>query len=268
MPNSPRRRAVGSAPAALALVAAIGLAACAAPSLRTAGPPMSPQEVYSSLLGRNAGLSSVRAVAEVRISFGGRDVSLPGVLLLDASGGFRLDLLDPLDRPLTMLFVENGRIVQYRPAQGLAASLGVFPAECRGVAPGDWVKAVIASSLGPVAGERLRVRGLWGGERSLERYRGGALWQSVRYREEDGGLVPRLYSWYCAEESVLQLRLREWVGDSGGRLPSRIEIDYPKAGLAVRIELREVERNPPPTGQPLSPRLGSDVRWTTWNLPR
>ena len=51
-------------------------------------------------------------------------------------------------------------------------------------------------------------------------------------------------------------------------LPSRIEVDYPKAGLSVTVELREIEGNPPATGQPLRPEIGADVRWATWNLPR
>jgi hypothetical protein len=249
-------------------VALIALAGCAVPRDRAEGPSPSPLEVYRAVLGRNEGLVAVRAVAEVRIAFAGREASLPGVLLLDAYGGFRLELLDPLDRPLAMLFVEEGRIVQYRPAQRLAASLSVLPAGCRSVDPGDWVAAVIASSLAPVAGERLGVRGLWGGERSLERRRDGELRQSVRYRTEEGESRPRLISWYCAEEAVLQLRLSEWLVASGWRLPSRIDVDYPNAGLEVRIELRDVEGNPPPTGQPLRPPIGDDVRWTTWNLPR
>lgn len=267
MPSAPRRSR--RARAALALGALVALAGgCAAPLQQGEGPPPSPLEVYRAVLGRNQGLQSVRAVAEVGVAFAGREVSLPGVLILDAFGGFRLDLLDPLDRPVAMLFVDEGRIVQYRPAQRQAASLGVFPQQCRGVDPADWVAAVIASSLGPVAGERLGVRAHWGGERSLERLRDGALRQSVRYRLEGGEPQPRLVSWYCDDEPVLQVRLREWLAGPGWRLPSRIAVDYPKAGLSVTVELREIEANPPPTGQPLRPEIGDDVRWTTWNLPR
>lgn len=266
MPSGPRRSRIARAAAAL-LPLAVLAGGCAAP-LRQGETPPNPLEVYRAVLGRNQGLQSVRAVAEVGVAFGGRTVSLPGVLILDAYGGFRLDLLDPLDRPLALLFVDEGRIVQYRPGQRQAASLGVFPAQCRGVDPADWVGAVIASSLAPVAGERLGVRAHWGGERSLERLRDGELRQSVRYRVEGGEALPRLASWYCGDEPVLQVRLRDWLAGPGWRLPSRFEVDYPKAGLSVTVELREIEGNPPPTGQPLRPAIGDDVRWTTWNLPR
>jgi hypothetical protein len=67
---------------------------------------------------------------------------------------------------------------------------------------------------------------------------------------------------------VLQLRVREWIASGAWELPSRFEIEYPKAGLAVRIELREIEGNPPPTGQPFRPRLGPEIGWSSWNLPR
>ncbi len=261
---SRRLRAAGTVLAATVL----GLAGCASQRLATPGPVRTPGETYRSLLGRNAGLSSLRAVAETRISFAGKEVSLPGVLLLDALGGFRLDLLDPLDRPLAILFVEGGRIVHYRPGPGLAASLGVFPGECRGVDPADWVSAILASSIVTVAGESLVDTTLWGGGRILELRRGGELHQSIRYANEAGQALPRQISWYCGEDPVLQVRLREWVRSTAWQLPSRFDIQFPKAGLEIRVELSEIEGNPPPSDQPLRPRLGSEIRWTTWNLPQ
>ena len=169
MRRSPRRSRSPLARAAVAIAAAavLGLSACASQRPASAGPAPASGEVYRALLGHNIGLNSVRAVAEARISFAGQEVSLPGVLLLDSFGGFRLDLLDPLDRPLAILFVEGGRIVHYRPGPRLAASLGVFPDGCRGVDPADWVTALLASSLGPVAGESLADSGLWGSGRAL-----------------------------------------------------------------------------------------------------
>jgi hypothetical protein len=270
VPKSLRRSRRAAAPAAAALLAAaaLALAGCAARRPPSAGPAPSPEAVFRSLLGRNPGLSSVRAVAEASISFAAREVTLPGVLALDALGGFRLELLDPLDRPLAIVFAEEGRVVQYRPSQGLASSLAVFPADCRGVDPADWVSAIVGSSLAPVAGERLADRALWGADRSLERSRGDELRQSVRYRGGGGNPRPSSISWYCGEEPVLQLRVREWIASGAWELPSRFEIEYPKAGLAVRIELREIEGNPPPTGQPFRPRLGPEIGWSSWNLPR
>lgn len=263
-----RRRSAAVGAAAIA-VAVIGLAGCAALRTGSSAPSPAPGEVYAALLGRNPGLTSVRAVVETRISFAGREVSLPGVLLLDSAGGFRVDLLDPLDRPLAMLFVDGGRIVTYRPGPGLAASLGVFPEECRGVDPADWVAAILASSSGPAVGERLVDRGFWGANRVLERHRDGALRQSIRYRRDGSPAAPSQFSWYCGgEDAVLRLRIRDWAHDGAWRLPSRFEITFPKAGLAIGMELSEIEANPPPSNQPLRPRLGADTRWTAWKLPQ
>lgn len=269
MPSGPRPSVRAARPAAALLAAAaIGLAGCAGQRSATAVPAPAPEEIYRSLLGHNPGLSSLRAVAEARISFAGREVSLPGVLSLDVLEGFRLDLLDPLDRPLAIMFVDEGRIVQYRPASRFAASLAVFPAACRGVDPGDWTQPVLASSIGPVAGERLEDRSAWGGDRILERRRGGELRQSLRYRLTEGGTRASHVSWYCGEEEVLRLRLRDWLEGSSWQLPARLEIEYPGAGLAVRIDLKDVEGNPPSSRQPLRPPVGADTRWSTWNLPR
>lgn len=270
MPRSPRRSGSLLARAAGAIVAtvALGLHGCASHRPGPEGQAPTPGAVYRSLLGHNIGLSSMRAVAEARISFAGQEVSLPGVLLLDSFGGFRLDLLDPLDRPLAILFAEGGRIVHYRPGPRLAASLGVFPEGCRGVGPADWVAAILASSADPVAGERLVDSGSWGSGRILARHRGSGLYQSVQYRNEDGQTLPRRISWYCEDDPVLQVWLREWVSGPGWRLPSRFEIQFPKTGLGIRMELSEIEANPPPSNQPLLPRLGSEIRWTTWNLPQ
>lgn len=270
MPNRPPRRGAPLARASGALAAALvfGLAGCATPRPAGTVPAPAPVEVFRSLLGHNVGLTSLRAVAETRISFAGREVSLPGVLVLDSYGGFRLDLLDPLDRPLAILFADGGRIVHYRPGPQLAASLGVFPEGCGGVDPADWVSAVLASRVGPVAGERLIDRGFWGSGRTLEIDRGGKIHQSVRYGNDAGSALPRLISWYCEQDPVLQLRLREWARGPDWRLPSRFEIEFSRAGLAIRVELSEIEANPPASSQPFLPRLGSAVRWTGWNLPQ
>lgn len=270
MPRSPRRSSSPLARAAAAIVAAaaLGLIGCASQRPAASGPAPAPGEVYRALLGHNSGLTSVRAVAEARISFAGREVSLPGVLVLDSYGGFRLDLLDPLDRPMAILFSEGGRIVHYRPGQQLAASLGVFPEGCRGVDPADWVPAILASSIVPVAGERLVDKRFWGIGSALELHRDGKLRQSVRYGNDAGQSTPRQISWYCEEDPVLQVRLREWVQGSTWRLPSRFDVEFPKAGLAIVMELSEIEANPPPSNQPLLPRLGPEIRWTAWNLPQ
>jgi hypothetical protein len=252
-------------PVLLAALIAVSAGGCLGQK-PAAGPERSPAEAYGLLLGANPGLSSLRVVVEARLTYAGRRISLPGVLLLDSLGGFRLDLLDPLDKPVAMIFSEGGRIVQYRPGTGVAASLGVLPGDCRGVAPEDWVPAVLASSSGPGPGEALAVRPLWG-DRLLERSRDGAVRQSVRYREEEGGPQPRLFTWYCAGDAVLQMKVRGWAQGGGRRVPSAVEISYVKAGLDVAVELREVESNPALSATSLRPRLAEGTRWTVWRLP-
>ena len=262
MCHSPRRRWVILA----ALCVAASAAGCA--STRTSGElERSPEEISATIFSGNAGLRSLRAVVEARFSYAGRDVTVPGVLLLDALEGFRLDLLDPLDRPLAMLFTEGPRIVQLRPGAGIAASLGVFPAACS-VGPRDWVAGVIASNAALGGGEVLSVRGLFGGDRSLDRSRGREVRQSVRFKMENGEPVPLLFSWYCGDDPAMQLRVREWVQAGGWRIPRVIEVRYLLAGFAVKMELREIEGNPALGGQPLQPRLPDTTRWTTWRLPQ
>ena len=250
-----------------ALAALFAAAAAGCVPKPPAGTERSPGEVYARLLGANPGLTSLRAVVEARLSYAGRRVSLPGVLLLDALGGFRLDLLDPLDRPVAMFFSEGGRIVQYRSATGVAASLGVFPGDCRAVAPEDWVAAVLASSTAPAPGERLSVRRFFSGDPLLERWRQGALYQTVRFREAGDDLQARRATWYCEDEPVLEMKIPSSVAAGERRLPSTLEIEYVKAGLTVALELREVETNPALADSAVRPRLAASTRWTTWRLP-
>lgn len=267
MPRSPRRSRTAAAGAVLFAAGLLAGAGCAALPAGTAVPARTPLESYRELLGRNPGLNSLRAEVEARFSYAGREISLPGVLLLDGLEGFRIDLLDPLDRPLALLFTRDGTIVQYRPGQRLAAALGVLPEGCRGLAPDDWVPAVLAARPGPVSGERLAEHRIWGG-RSLEIHRDGKLRSSVHFSTQAGRLVPGLVTWYCGEDAALQLRVRDWLQGTDWRLPSRIDVKYPQAGLTVRLELRGIEANPPPTGSPLRPEPGAGTRWSSWNLPR
>jgi hypothetical protein len=267
-----RRRSSGGA-ARRALVALLGLcaaalASCAGPAATGSAPATAPLEAYRAVLGHNAGLSTMRAVVEARIAYAGREVSLPGVLLLDGLEGFRLELLDPLDRPVTVFFAEERRITQYRPAQQLGSSLGVFRDECVAVDPGDWVAAVLGASRAPVAGETVLERGVWGGDRVLERYRAKTLYESVRYRVRDGKAEAAVISWFCGEDAVMRLRLRGWVGVEPWRFPTTLELEYPLARLTVRLDLREIEGNPPPVDPRLRQRPGPETRWTRWNLPQ
>jgi hypothetical protein len=259
----PRRRSLARGALGAACLLLAGCATTGALAPGAAGPA----EVRRALLERNPGLVSLRAVVEARFSFGGRSVSLPGVLLLESPAGFRLDLLDPLDRPVAVFFGEEAGIVQYRPAQQSASALGLLPAGCRAVSPGDWAGAVLSAAVAPFDGESDRLHAFLGA-RTLERSRAGALVQSVRYAKDGPELRPETVSWYCGEDPVLQLRFRGWRPDAAWRLPARIEVLYPGPNLAIRIDLKEVEANPAPPSPPLQPRLPGDTRWYVWNLPR
>jgi outer membrane lipoprotein-sorting protein len=249
------------------LAAALILAASGCATVGTAGPGgAGPAEAHRALLGRNAGLQSLRATVEARIAFAGSEVSLPGVLLLNGLSGYRLELLDPLDRPLAIFYADSQGVVQYRPAQQFGASLATLPPGCRGVDPADWVRAVLASSAGPSFGETEQLHSFLG--RSLERRRGGEQWQTIRYSVEGGEARPTTVSWFCGDDPVMQLRFRGWRPDPRWRLPARVDLSYPKAGLSVRIDFKEVEANPAPTGQPFFPHVPADTRWAAWNLPQ
>jgi hypothetical protein len=249
------------------LVAALLLAGCA--GQRAAGPPAvtDPAALQRSLLGANEGLSGLRAVVDARLSFAGKQVTFPGVLLLQRSGGFRLDLLDPLDRPVLILFPEGRDLVQYRPSLQEAASLGPFTRACGGMDPAAWVATVLAGSPAPVDGEEVGARTFLG-SRYLERRWKGELRQSVKYSVEGGEPRPTLVSWYCGDEAVLQLRFKRWRQDPAWRIPERFEITYVQAGLTVGFELTETEPNYPQAGGAMVPRLGPETRWSVWDLSR
>lgn len=216
-------------------------------------------------MGRNEGLNALRAVVEVRISYAGRRISFPGVLLLRRGEGFRLELLDPLDRPVMMIFPDVGGLVQYRPSLNSAAVVGTFSPECRSLDSAAWVSALLAATPALVdGGEEVSLRAFFG-RRYLERSWKGDLRQRVRYQGE-GELRPMVVSWHCNDEPVLQLTFLSWQDDPVWRLPEKVRIVYLKAGLEIGMTFRETESNPPFTGGPLIPGLGPDTQWSHWNL--
>ncbi len=256
----------GAAPAAAALLALAASCATVSPGGPGAGGERpGAVEVREALLARNAGIGELRALVEARISFAGREASFPGVLLLRRPGGFRLDLLDPLDRPLAIVFAEGDRLVQYRPAEGLAASLGPFPGGCSGLGAGEWAGTVLADGAPFHPGERPRISSFFGW-RSLEISRAGQLRQSLRYEDREGGPRPIRASWYCEEEPVMELRLGAPLEGARWRLPRSFSVAWPRAGLSVKVDLREVETGAAPGRVPLAPRVDPGTRWTVWNV--
>lgn len=249
--------------AALAAAAALALAGCAT----TGGRTIAADEAHRALLGPNPGLRAVRAFAEVGIRYLGRVVSLPAALVVDQGKGFRIDLLDPFDRPLAIVFADRGRIVQYRPAANEASALSLFPEACGGLDPALWTAALLASSAGPDDRVRERVRRTWSGDYLLERSLGPELVHAVRFDDVDGRPQATRNAWYCSDGLVMTLRVERWLEDSPWRLPAVFEVDYAHAGLRVRFELLAVDVNPmatPATG----PRPAPGTRWSPWELPR
>jgi len=203
--------------------------------------------------------ATLRGEAEVTLVMAGRSVSMPGAVLLGGSGTFRIDLLDPLDRPAAIIFAEGKRIIQYRPSAREAAALAALPAACRALAPDGWVPFVLGSAP---SGEEGFEAVSWFGRDSLVRYERGAVAVKVEYRGQDGGSVPTRVNWYCGDEIAMRLRYDD--GEAGGS--RRFTVEYPLARLKVKVGLGESETGIPLPDALFHPRLPAGTRWTGWDL--
>ncbi len=247
-------------PACILLLAVTGCA-----SLWGAGSSVDPKAVYDAVLGSNPVLTAMRAEAEVTISFMGKGISLPGVVLLRKPDNFRVDLLDPLDRPAVLIFAEGESLVQYRPAASLAFSLKPFPPGCREGNQGAWVAAVLAGGKHSETRGRYRVRSFWG-RNYLERYREGELQERIRYREEETGAVPVEATWFCDGEPALRVELRDYRTEGSVRLPGNFTVSFPLAHLTISFRLGPVEGNPRFDEGLFHPRLGPGTQRKHWKF--
>lgn len=206
---------------------------------------------------------SVSALGEAALSAGGREVSLPAAVLLQAPASFRLDLLDPLDRPVAVLYADGAAVVQYRPRRSAASRLDPFPDGCRGLSPGDWVSYALGA--GPPPEERARFRALsFLGRRSFQRLEGGELREEILAgRRDGGGFFPARVIWYCGGDPAMLLE-PGYAGPAEG--PRTVEIRYPRAGVRVVLALEDVRIEERFAGELLRPLLPEGTRWTTFDL--
>lgn len=246
-------------PAALLLTAALLGAGC---GLHHRGG----QDARSTLEGlfpEGAGAGTLRGEAEITLSLRGRSLSLPGAVLLGGSGNFRIDLLDPLDRPAAVVFSDAHRVVQYRPSARAAAALAPLPEACRTVRAGGWVPFVLGQ--GPPGGGREKFETLrWFGGDSLVKYEWGTIAVKIEYRTEGGDSFPSRVSWYCGEEVAMRLRYGE--GEVGGDAPARFLVEYPRAGLKIELLLRRHETGMTLPEALFRPSLPAGTRWQGWDL--
>jgi len=201
---------------------------------------------------------TLRGEAEVTLSLAGRSVSMPGALLLGGSGTFRIDLLDPLDRPAAIIFTEGRRIIRYRPAAREAAALAVFPAACSEVTPDGWVPYALGSVPSGTQGfESVS----WFGKKSLVRYERGRPAARIEYAGKGDAGTPVRISWFCGDEMAMSLRWED--GEAGFR---GFTVEYPRARLEVKVRLGESETGIPLREDLFRPRLPAGTRWTGWDL--
>ncbi len=224
-----------------------------------------PEELFDALFPPGAGSAALRGEAEVTLSMAGRRVSLPGALLLASPDRFRIDLLDPLDRPLAVIFSDGPRLVQYQPAMSAAAFIIPVPPDCTDVAPGAWVAALLGDGERAAAKGRWQLQSGWGGTR-LVRYEAASLRQEAGF---DEGITPpalRSLSWYCGGRPVMRLQIPSFIGKGQDRLPEGFDISYPASGLVVSVRFRQVESAEAPEERLLTPSLPGRTSWTTWDL--
>lgn len=221
-----------------------------------AGGPGANQLLTALFPGDSGG--TLRAEAEVTLSMAGRSVSMPGAVLLGGSGTFRVDLLDPLDRPAAIIFTEGRRIIQYRPAAREAAALAALPAACHVVAPDGWVPFALGFvPSGKGAFEAVN----WFGRESLVRYERGSMAARVEYV----GSVPTRVSWFCGDEIVMRLRYDDGEGGEAGVLRG-FTVEYPLARLKMKVRPGRGETGIPLPDALFRPRLPAGTRWVGWDL--
>ena len=218
--------------------------------------------VIQELRSGNAGLTTLRAEAEAAVSFAGRRIALPSALVV-RRGLFRIDLLDPLDRPAAILFAREGRLVQYRPAAALAAAIDPLPNSCTELAVEFWLEPVLAGgSEYPVkgaAGESYRGR-----KNLLERYRLDELVEEIRFEQRGGQTIPRKVTRYCGESPAMKVVLDDYRSVGRFLIPHLIEVSFPAAGLTMELRLRGVEANPAVEESTFSPVLPPGTTWKKW----
>jgi hypothetical protein len=205
---------------------------------------------------------TLRGEAKITLAMAGRSISMPGAVLLGGSGTFRLDLLDPMDRPAAIIFTEGKRIVQYRPAAREAAALEALPAACRAVTPDGWVPFALGSA--PPGDGRFQAVS-WFGKDSLARYERARVAVRVEYDGSDGRTAPVRVSWFCGDEIAMSLRYDDGEGGEAGSSQG-FTVEYPLARLKVKVRLGEHEAGIPLPEALFHPRLPAGTRWTGWNL--
>ncbi len=257
-----RERRLGSSLAAALLAAAVlSLPACATT------PGTGAVDTLEALFPGGAGAGSLRGEAEVTVSLAGGSVTFPGAVILQAPSSFRIDLLDPFDRPAAVIFSRGGELIQYRPSAAEAALLRPLPDGCRSVAPDGWVPFVLGAGPPPAGMDSYRAVRWFGGD-SLVKYEWGTIAVKIDYRPDGEGTSPSTVSWYCGEEIAMRLEFGEMRPVGGARIPGSFTVNYPGAGMKVSVALGAVEAGVPLDASILDPPLPARTRWVEWDLVR
>jgi hypothetical protein len=227
--------------------------------------PESPEEILRSLSRPRERGYTLRGEAEVTLSLDGRRVSLPGAVLLRPPDRVRIDLLDPLDRPVAVIFSEDARLVYYQPGSATAAALFPLPRGCREVTPGRWVEVLAGAVGGGETGGGWQVHSLPGRKR-LARYDAATLQQEIEWLDEGGELLPRSSVWYCDGEPVLRLRVTSFRREGPESLPVDFTVAFPGSGLVMAFRFTALETVGDLAEGLLTPALPRRVRWTSWDL--
>jgi hypothetical protein len=263
MPSEGRRGVCArpSLTGALLTAAVLSLSGCAATSGTGAA------DTLQTLFPEGGGAGSLRGEAEVTVSFAGASVAFPAAVILQAPSSFRIDLLDPFDRPAAVIFSRGNDLVQYRPAAAEAALLRPLPDGCRSVTPDGWVPFVLGEGP-PPAGVDSYMTVKWLRGDSLVKYEWGTLAVKIDYRPDGERSSPSRVSWYCGEELAMRLEFGEMRPVGRGRIPGTFTVAYPGAGMKVSVALGAVEAGVKLDAAVLDPHLPRRTRWVEWDLVR
>jgi hypothetical protein len=254
-------RARTSLAGALLTAAVLSLPGCATT------PGTGAVDTLEVLFPEGAGAGSLRGEAEVTVSLAGGSVTFQGAVILQAPSSFRIDLLDPFDRPAAVIFSRGEDLIQYRPSAAEAALLKPLPDGCRSVSPDGWVPFVLGEGPPPAGVESYRAVKWLGGD-SLVRYERGTIAVSIEYGPEGETNSPSRVSWYCGEEIAMRLEFGEMRPVGAKRIPGIFTVNYPGAGMKVSVALGMVEAGVPLDASVLDPPLPARTRWVEWDLVR
>lgn len=228
-------------------VVIFGVAACR-PGIPDLGMPEVPAEtLVQQLDSRREGLSSLNALAGLRIERKGRKRAFDAVgVLVDRDMRLKIEAYGPLGEPLiTLLWLGEGPLVSIRGERAVNAA-GPVMERLLGMSIDVKELAALLSGNVPRNAVSGGVRAFCGktGSCVLEARQGGLVRRS--WMDMSGGdPALRSYELFNSGGLVFRARFERYEDISGYLMPMRLIIENPERKVALTLEYEDVELNKP-----------------------